>query len=236
MSWDEARARLQREGWLYLPQFQPEDDGGASMLAFARTLGRLYVFRGADPNRPVVETRPRGSAGYDEPFDQLPALGWHNDFSTHRYRPRWSLSYIRQEDAAGGGNWRVADVKAVLARLRATGGRDVTRQLREPLPFSFTGEGVPCWFRGLTRNGLRFYGRTMRDGARLAHGEVPERVERAIGAVERAADVVGSTVRATTGALLILDNRRVLHDRLEQGHDARKASLAFVLPSVDDRT
>ncbi len=107
------------------------------------------------------------------------------------------------------------------------------------LPFSFTGEGAPTFFRVLERrgspagrHGIRFYGRALRDGARLAFGLVPAEMERAIRAVETAADAVGRTLAALGGTLLVTDNWHSLHDRLPQSVDLdlppRRSLLCFV--------
>ena len=96
-----------------------------------------------------------------------------------------------------------------------------------------------CFFRVIerrgplpTRLGLRFYGRALRDGARLAYGMVPGRVEHVIAAVEAAADRVGRTLAAPAGALLVTDNWHSLHDRLPQSVDLdvprRRSLICFV--------
>jgi len=139
------------------------------------------------------------------------------------------------------GAWRVASCDLVLDHLLATTeGAGIVRFLRNTrLPFSFSGEGPPTFLRVLERRGpspgrlgLRFYGRTMRNGARLAYGAVPEEIARAIAAVETAADAVGQVLEAPPGALLITDNWHALHDRLPQSVDPglplRRSLLCFV--------
>lgn len=222
------RGALDVKGWLCVPGFQPEDDAGEKMLRFARTLGRPYRVPGADPLRPVVDSRASVDAPYEAPFDRLEAIGWHNDFSTHRARPRWSLSYVRREDRAGGGNWRVAAIDRVLAGLGHEEGA-VLRLLRERLPYSFSDQGALSWHRGLVRGRLRFYGRALRDGARRAYGSVPVATDELIRSVERTADREAAELRAESGALLVVDNGRVLHDRTEQTAGDRRVVLAFVV-------
>jgi hypothetical protein len=154
-----------------------------------------------------------------------------------------SLAYLAHPDPRGPehGAWRVASGDLVIAHLRATpGGRDVLAfLLGTDLPYSFTGDGAPSYFRAieprgapLGRLGLRFYGRAMRDGARLAHGAVPAEIEHAIRAVETAADQVGHVLAAPAGALLVTDNWHALHDRLPQsvdtGQPLRRSLLCFV--------
>jgi len=190
-----------------------------------------------------IETRPNEEAPVDEPFNRPEAIGWHNDFSTHAHRPALSLAYIEREDPRGPdhGAWRVASCDRVLERLDLTpDGRRVARFLAETtLPYCFTSEGAPSFFRALEprglphgRLGLRFYGRAMRDGARLVHGVVPDEIEQAIRAVEAAADTVGIVLPAPAGALLVTDNWHCLHDRLAQTVDSdlplRRSVLCFV--------
>lgn len=238
------RASLASLGYAYLPSFSPEPDPtGRALLSLARTLGPLYLPPDVDPASPLLETHPTADASYLEPFDRPEGIGWHNDFSTHPERPAASLAFLAQVDPRGPehGAWRVASCDLVLDHLLATSeGAETVRFLCDAdLPFSFTGEGPPAFFRALERRGpppgrlgLRFYGRAMRDGARLAYGAVPEEIARAIHAVEAAADAVGQVIAAPPGALLVTDNWHSLHDRLPQSVDPglplRRSLLCFV--------
>jgi len=81
--------------------------------------------------------------------------------------------------------------------------------------------------------GLRFYGRAIEEGAWLRYGHVPNRTREIITRLEKAADSVGEVLRASTGALLIVDNRFSFHDRLQQRINGpkdrrRQAWLCFV--------
>ena len=84
----------------------------------------------------------------------------------------------------------------------------------------------------IAQRGLRFYGRALREGAKLALDRIPDRTKEAIALVEEAADAVGETLPASTGSLLIVHNWLSMHDRTEQtvtGTKARRqASLCFV--------
>jgi hypothetical protein len=206
-------------------------------------LAGLHAPDECEESRAYIETRPSEDARCDEPFNRPEAIGWHNDFSTHARRPSLTLAYVERADPHGPGHgaWRVAPCDRVLERLSATSdGRGVARFLAEtPLPYSFTGEGEPSFFRALQRRafppgrfGFRFYGRAMRDGARLLHGVVPDEIEHAIQAVETAADEVGIVLPALTGSLLVTDNWHCLHDRLaqtvESAQPLRRSLLCFV--------
>ncbi|EYF08279.1 Hypothetical protein CAP_6040 [Chondromyces apiculatus DSM 436] len=240
---DMLHGALVSHGYAYLPRFSP-DSTGASVVALARSLGSLYVPPGTDPERPFIETRPSAGASSLEPFDRSEAIGWHNDFSTHTERPALSLAYLTHPDAEGPahGAWRVASCDLVLDQLRATqDGRNILRFLSDTaLPYSFTGEGEPTFFRAVAprgptpgRLGLRFYGRAMRDGARLAYRRVPEEIEHALTAVETAADQVGHVLAAPAGALLVTDNWHALHDRLIQSVDPARSLRRSLLCFVD---
>ncbi|WP_434048860.1 MULTISPECIES: TauD/TfdA family dioxygenase [Sorangium] len=220
------RAALAAQGYAYLPAFS-RDATGHSLLAFSRGLGSLYLPPDVDPAHPVLKTRPAADASHLVPFDRPEAIGWHNDFSTHTERPVLSLAYLACPDPLGPehGAWRVASCDRVLDQLHATpDGCEVIRFLLDTdLPYSFTGDGTPSFFRAIAprgspsgRLGMRFYGRSIRDGARLAYGTVPEEIERAVRAVEGAADQVGHVLAAPAGALLVTDNWHSLHDRLPQ--------------------
>ena len=93
---------------------------------------------------------------------------------------------------------------------------------------------APRFFRMLTRRGLRFYGRALAEGARLAFDKVPDQTREAIALIELAADAVSETLPASTGSLLVVHNWCGLHDRTEQtvtgtGTGARRqAWLCFV--------
>jgi hypothetical protein len=156
------------------------------------------------------------------------AIGWHSDFSTHAERPVVSLAWIERADPLGQGAWRVASCDDVLAALWSTPeGAETARFLSEtPVPYSFTRDDVPSFYRPIEhrgqfpgRLGLRFYGRAMREGALQAYGELPSSIERAVSVVESAADHVGRTLQAATGALLVVDNWHALHDREAQSTD-----------------
>ncbi len=238
----EIRSAVVTQGYAYLPAFSA-DCATFPVLAFARTLGPLFLLADIDPGSPHIETHPAADASYLDPFDRPEGLGWHNDFSARPERPAVSLAFLARADPRGPayGAWRVASCDLVLDHLLATTeGAGVVRFLRnKDLPFSFSGEGPPTYLRVLERRGaspgrlgMRFYGRTMRDGARLAYGSVPEDIKRAISAVEEAADAVGRVLEARPGALLITDNWHALHDRLPQSVDAglplRRSLLCFV--------
>ena len=237
-----VRAALASQRYAYLPAFSP-DPTGLPLLVLARALGPLYVPPNVDPAHPFLETSPSADAVDLAPFDRPEAIGWHNDFSTHSERPALSLAYLARPDPRGPehGAWRVASADLVFEHLHATPeGREIVRFLLDTdLPYSFTGDGTPSYFRAIERRGpspgrlgLRFYGRAMRDGARLAHGAVPDDIERAIRAVEAAADEVGHVLAAPAGALLVTDNWHALHDRLplsvDPGLPLRRSLLCFV--------
>jgi hypothetical protein len=196
---------------------------------------------GVDPAFPIIETQPVVDASYLAPFDRADGIGWHNDFSTHSERPEVSLAYLARVDPLGAehGAWRVASCKRVLEQLlQMPEGSEIAQFLSSTnLPYSFTGDGEPAFFPALEprdagRPGLRFYGRAMRDGARLAYGRVPAQIERAIEAIESAADQVGRVLAAPTGSMLIVDNWHALHDRLPQTVKSnlppRRSLLCFV--------
>lgn len=218
------RASLATQGWCYLPSFA-EAQSAHDVLELAQALGRLYVPPGCPASFPLIETKPAADADDSAPFDQPAAIGWHSDFSTHVNRPAVSLAWLARGDPLGQGAWRVASCDNVLAALRSTPeGAETARFLSEtPLPYSFTRNDAPSFFRAIEhrsaspgRLGLRFYGRAMREGALLAYGELPPLIERAVSAVESAADHVGQTLHAATGALLVVDNWHALHDRQAQ--------------------
>ena len=234
------RSALATEGYAYMPTFSPDP---SALILLARALGSLYTRPGTNPGNPVIETHPAADASRLAPFDRPESIGWHNDFSTHVARPAVSLAYLAQADPQGPacGAWRVASCDLVLNHLDGTvEGREVVRfLLSTDLPYSFTGDGAPVFFRAIEyrgpppgRLGLRFYGRALRDGARLAYGDIPGDVSLAITSIEEAADHVGHVLNAPVGALLVTDNWHSLHDRLPQSVDRdmprRRSLLCFV--------
>jgi hypothetical protein len=237
-----VRAELASSAFAYLRRVGP-DPRGEGLVAVAGALGPRYVMAHADRQPRVLETLPSRNASRDAPFDRAEAIGWHNDFSTRALRPRLTLAYADRADPHGPphGSWRVALCDRVLATLEAsTDGRAAVRFLREAvLPYSFAVDSPPAFFRAIEcrgeapgRRGLRFYGRAMRDGARVAYGHVPEQLEVAVQAVEDAADRVGTVLPAQAGDLLVTDNWHCLHDRLAQTVDPalplRRSLLCFV--------
>jgi hypothetical protein len=220
------RASLATQGWCYLPSYQGAQSA-QEVLELAQALGRIYVPPGCPAAFPLIKTQPAADADDSAPFDQPAAIGWHSDFSTHVERPTVSLAWLARADPLGQGAWRVASCDNVLTALRSTPeGAETARFLSEtPLPYSFTRDDAPSFFRAIEyrgpsgRPGLRFYGRAIREGALLAYGELPPLIERAVSAVESAADHVGRTLHATTGSLLVVDNWHALHDRQAQSTD-----------------
>lgn len=240
----QVRDSLRVRGYYYEPEFCTEADVSTPVLSAARLLGRLYVPAGADPDRPVILTQPTPSAPEWRPFDRRASIGWHNDFSTRRRRPVLSLSLIRRgdPDEQKGGAWRVASVADILSELSSTPeGEELVSDLESRAePFGYRDASGWRPFRLVIRldespgaRGLRFYGRALEEGAWLRYGHVPDRTRKIITRLEKAADSVGKVLRASTGALLIVDNRFSLHDRLQQRVNVpkdrrRQAWLCFV--------
>ncbi|MCY1031280.1 TauD/TfdA family dioxygenase [Corallococcus sp. BB11-1] len=215
---------LLTHGWFYLPFFSTAQSAHM-VFELAQALGRIYVPPGCSSGFPLIKTQPTVDADDSAPFDQPAAIGWHNDFSTHKRRPVVSLAWIARADPLGLGAWRVASCDQVLTELRRTPeGMETVRFLEAtPLPFSFTRDDSPTFFRVVEqrgvpsgRLGLRFYGRAIRQGALLAYGEVPPLIEHAVSVVESATDNVGKTLHARTGSLLVVDNWHAFHDRQAQ--------------------
>ena len=114
-------------------------------------------------------------------------------------------------------------------------GRAALSYLRSnPVPFSYTDEGDATFFKVFSDIdlSLRFYGRGIRNGCKIVWSRVPESIESALYEVERAADYVGHQIEAPSGALLVVDNRFSLHDRMQQtvlsDQPLRSAMLCFV--------
>lgn len=233
-------AGLRSRGYHYEPDFGSGDDGGVALVALARSLGTVFVADGMDPELPVIVTEPAADAPSWKPFDRPERIGWHNDFSTIPDRPVLSLAWIARGDPApGGGNWRVASCSDVLDVLSRDPRVDLDRLRREPLPFGYTDGGEPSFLPVVRpaageegREELRFYGRALREGALARFGSIPEGTADLVAAVESAADAVGETLPAATGALLVCHNGLALHDRTEQtaegGRPFRKSILCFL--------
>lgn len=196
-----------------------------------------------DPGLPVLVTEPEAEAPEWKPFDRPERIGWHNDFSTLAERPVLSLAWIARADPEPGqGDWRVASSPRVLARLAED--PEIERLAREPQPFGYPDSERASLFPVIApvagdsgREGLRFYGRSLREGARLHLGFVPPETERLIAAVEGAADAVGETLRCTEHALLVCHNGLALHDRTEQttaGSRLRRKSVLCFLANLHE--
>jgi hypothetical protein len=239
-----VRSSLGAQGYYYEPEFSAKTDDAEPLVTAARLLGHLYVPSHFNPGQPVILTQPSPSATEWRPFDRRKAIGWHNDFSTRVKRPELTLSWIRQGDPSGpsGGAWRIASVSALLSKLNQTreGKKLITELSHKAEPFGYRDAGGWRLFRIIVRTnlrlrhpGLRFYGRALEEGALLRFGQVPERTCEIIAQLEEAADAVGEVLTASTGALLIVDNRLSLHDRTEQQVTGpkelrRQAWLCFV--------
>lgn len=232
---------LNERGYHHEPHFGSPTDGGRAVLELARQLGAVFVPSGLDPDLPILTTEPSPVAPTWRPFDRSEAIGWHNDFSTFPVRPVLSLSWIARADPeAGRGQWRVASVSSVLDRLASDGelGRVLARLRTDLLPFGYDDGPPPSLYPlvaaipGLAdRDGLRYYGRALREGALRIHGSVPALIDEVITHVEAAADAVGEELEASSQALLVCHNDLSLHDRTAQTTDTlqpREAVLCFV--------
>ncbi|HWM90690.1 MAG TPA: TauD/TfdA family dioxygenase [Thermoanaerobaculia bacterium] len=231
---------LSLRGYHYEPSFGPGDDGGAELVRLARAFGEVFVAGGMDPDLPVLVTEPTADAPPWKPFDHPERIGWHNDFSTLADRPVLSLAWIARGDPTPGlGDWRAASCADVLDVLSRDSRVSLERLRREPLPFGYTDGGEPSLLPVVRstpgeagREELRFYGRALREGALACFGSIPAETERLVMTVEQAADAVGETLAASTGALLVCHNGLSLHDRTEQttegGRPFRKSVLCFV--------
>lgn len=212
------------------------------LLKAAGSLGPLFVPAQMNSNLPIISTQPILSAGRWRPFDRRSAIGWHNDFSTLIRRPNLSLSWIQREDPIKplGGAWKVASVTAMVTRLRQSkSGRKLLAELaHQARPFGYNDSGKAQLFSTVKKNirgriEMRFYGRALMEGSQIHFGELSKPIRDIIAVVEDTADQVSEILPATTGALLIVDNRFSLHDRLEQTvtgpkEKRRRAGLCFV--------
>jgi hypothetical protein len=230
--------QIRRQGFHYEPEFS-SDRQGKAVVALARRLGPLFVPGDLSPDHPVIFTRPELEAPSWRPFDRPEAIGWHNDFSTVPDRPALTLIWIAEADPAGGGHgdWRVASVADLIASIEEeSDGEELLQRLRnEEVPLGYDGTfELHRLLQPLNREeglGLRFYGRALLEGADARFGRIPESTRRLVERIHRAADVLGRTLPARRGALLVVDNRRSLHDRTPQtptGERRRSAVLCFV--------
>ena len=151
-------ARLRACGYFYDPDFSSSVDSVDVLVQAAGALGSVLIPAETDVQRPVLLTRPSRRAPKWRPFDSGASIGWHSDFSTWRDRPVLSLSWIRRQDPEGAdvGAWRVASVRAVLAKLADSAeGRTLVDELwRDAHPFGYLDAGHPVFFRLLSRRGL----------------------------------------------------------------------------------
>lgn len=227
---------LRTRGYFYDVEFSSNVENSDAVMLAARSLGSLFNPAKTDSRRPMILTRPSTRAPKWRPFDRRESIGWHNDFATRAGRPEVSLSWICREDPSGpyAGAWRVASVGAILAKFRgsADGRRLIGRLSKETHPFGYIDAGSARHFRIIRQGGLRFYGRALTEGARMVFDRVPDHTRETIVLIEEAADSVGETLPASTGALLIVHNRFSLHDRTEQTvaetGARRQAQLCFV--------
>lgn len=207
-------------------------------MQLAQGLGSVFAGPEMDPELPVVVTEPARDAPEWRPFDRPDGIGWHNDFSTLADRPVLSLAWIARPDPKPGcGGWRAASCSAVLERLARE--PETARLCREPLPFGYQDGGSASFLPVIAplaedpgRNGLRYYGRALREGACVTFGHVPAPTEQLIERIERAADAVGETLDASAHSLLVCHNGLGLHDRTPQTAASplplRKSILCFV--------
>lgn len=232
---------LSVRGYHYEAVFGSEDDGGRGLLNLAEELGSIYIAPGMDPRFPVVVTTPAEDAPAWRPFDREERIGWHNDFSTLANRPALSLAWIARPDPRAKGEWRAASCTAVMQRMiREAGGSLSTYGLNwKALPFGYEDAGSASSYPVVapladvpSAQGLRYYGRALREGALLSFGRVPPETLRLMTLIENAADAVAETLNAGMYSLLVSHNGLALHDRMPQTVASpvalRKSVLCFV--------
>lgn len=231
------RAGLREQGFAHLPGLLISQRARSEFIGIARSLGRPITPPGCEPSWPVVETCPASDASTKRPFDRREQIGWHNDFTTHRWRPRWTLMWIVNPDPGGGlyGAWRVASTKDVVQDPIARG-NPAWRNLRRGIfPFGYRFEQSVRYFKILYTSqgpGLRFNRRALIEGSLMSDGEKSRLTREIVQIIEGAADRNASTLPAGFGDLLAVDNWGCLHDRLElsvgNGSSTRRACLCFV--------
>lgn len=221
------------------------DDPVAVLRSLMTGLGTPYIPDGCAPGDPIIKTAPsrRKSAA---PFDRPEAIGWHGDFASHDERPGISLVHIARTDPGkpGAGSWRLASNSKVLGRMaeREDGRQAIALLQHEVLPFSYSDDQAPRWFRVIDHNpsggtGLRFYAPSIERGYRYLGQEPPACVLQALEQIRAAADAVQVVVQASRGSLLVIDNWRALHDRTPQTVARklpRQAFLGFVNVTMQD--
>ena len=223
-------------GYFYDSNFCPDVEETDAVVMAAESLGSHFVPDNIDSHRAWIMTHPSVQAPEWRPFDRREPIGWHNDFSTLTERPELSLSWIRREDPSGSwvGAWRVASVRDVLNKLweRSDGRSLMGRLSNETHPFGYMDSKNAIFFPIMHQGRMRFYRRSLMDGARLTFGQVPDHTRETIALIEEAADAVGEILPASRGALLVVHNWFSLHDRTEQTVEGvggkRRAQLSFV--------
>ncbi|POZ49982.1 hypothetical protein [Methylovulum psychrotolerans] len=233
---------LARDGYHYDPCFEPNNlsltQKKDMFVAFASQFGEIYL----SESESVLQTNPQPTAPSWMPFDRSAQIGWHNDFTTKKVRPRISMSWIVNQDPQGPmkGGWRLASARDVITVIRGMNdGVERVARLAQPIfPFGYLGGGAVKHFPILKKadgDQMRFYGRALREGVRLKTRQIitkPELLE-IVQIVENAADMVGCVKPAHQSALMVVDNTRSLHDRLPQTIDGkqllRMALLCFVV-------
>lgn len=225
----EIRQSVKTQGWAWVPDFQPHDDGGIRLLELAATLGKVCVV--GHNGSSFVKTKCDYNAPVWEPFNRPEAIGWHNDFSTWAERPVLSIAWVcsHPPDSESRGDWRVVACSDVIASLEATsaGRRSLALLRQDLLPFVFAPNEPVLHFHVLDATAntrARFYGRALRLG--LAK-EPNRQASEAIDEWERTADMLGRRLTSVQGALLVCDNWRSMHDRLEQA-PGRSSGLVFI--------
>lgn len=233
---------LARDGYHYDPYFSPNNISTTQIRdifeKLASKLGEMYL----PQNKSIIQTNPQPTAPFSMPFDRSTQIGWHNDFSTKKLRPRISMSLIANQDPQGSmkGAWRLASVKDVIAVIQSMDNSvELLERLAQPIfPFGYLDGGDVDYFPILEKaNGyqMRFYARSLLEGEQLDTRKMIEKSEllKIIKMIEKAADMAGYVKPASKGALMVVDNARSLHDRLPQTvdgkHPLRSAFLCFVV-------
>lgn len=178
------------KGWAWVPDFQPDDDGGIRLLELAAALGKVCRMGHADSL--LVEPIVSSTAPAWEPFNRPEAIGSHNDFSTWVNRPAISLAWVRSvpADSECSGDWHVVSCSDVIASLDATyaGRRSLAILRQAELPFVFAPDEAAVRFRVLdaeASNRARFYGRALRTRVRRRSELASVGGDRGLGASRR---------------------------------------------------
>jgi hypothetical protein len=208
--YDEAKTLWTRHDHFVIRGVPPSDDGSTGLLVAAAFFPRLKPYRGAH-----IVKHFRLSPWTTELSHTLAEGHFHTDINTAAEPPIGTVMQcvVPDPDAPRHGQLRVARLDDLLDSVRRAGNTRVWRFLTEDRVIMENGTDPESWSGTITDGStIRYHPVTLRSAQRRC-GLNPHDLEDCLAAIHEAALSVSHPIDLAPGEMLVVSNRRALHQR-----------------------